>query len=210
MSKLYELSETKYFNIVFIGRAGAGKSTTINSIFHLDRPTDEVVACTKYMEACWLPSDEYCSNFDAIQVTDLPGIAESLEADEKYFQFYKIAVSLADCIVWCFQANTRGYRADQEMLIRLESYIRSDVKFIICLNHIDKVYPSEEWNGGPSAAQMVNIEQKIEYTKDRFSEVFNPSKVQVVACASLHGYGIDVLQESMFRQQCNVAISRQS
>ena len=70
------------FTVVFFGKTGAGKSTTLNKLFGLELDTDHAVACTKEPKAIILSRSEHqYLPLEQIRVVDMPGIGKSLEAE---------------------------------------------------------------------------------------------------------------------------------
>ncbi len=77
----------KYYQstVIFIGKSGYGKSTTLNRIVGKEVfETDDIDACTK---------DLYCAVYnmnhsnDCFALCDLPGVGESMQADNEYIKW---------------------------------------------------------------------------------------------------------------------------
>lgn len=170
--------EREIFTVVFFGKTGAGKSSTLNKMFNLELNTDAAIACTKMPEPIVisrsiredLPLEEIC-------VVDMPGIGESIEADEVYTPFYEKWISLADSLVWVTQADTRAYKRDQIFLETLIPLFHSSLFLTIALNKVDCLGVDEEELGfdvnlrQPSKAQLKLLPEKIESIYNIFSEV---------------------------------------
>ncbi len=77
--------------VVFIGKTGYGKSTTLNCLLGKDIfETDDIRSCTKESDYALL-----ITNNKGIVFCDLPGIGETRDADTKYrneyYQFTKVS-----------------------------------------------------------------------------------------------------------------------
>jgi len=164
--------------IVFMGKTGAGKTSAINKIFGLYWKTDSDIECTRIIQAAWIRNDrkEFGNRYDSIMVIDTPGIAAALENDAYYMPFYHHALALANCIVWVSQGNTRADSADQIMLQKLKPYIRNGTKFLVCVNHVDKIGEkySENWDADknePKEKMLYSIHIRCGELRSRFAEV---------------------------------------
>ena len=104
--------------VVFIGKTGCGKSSTINTLCDTDLPVDGAVACTKFpivINKEFL----YGKCIKRINIIDLPGIAESLEANILYTDYYNKYIKAANVVVCLSQANTRAYKQDEDFYTEL-------------------------------------------------------------------------------------------
>jgi len=186
--------------ILFFGKTGVGKSTTANILFNLNFMTDDSVACTK------TPQLEYDEN-NNIEVIDMPGIGESLEADELYMSFYKEWVPQANGIVWITQSNTRGYRLDQEYILLLKDFIPKNVNFILGLGKFDLFAKGELENnfeyakGQPSQEQLDLFPLKkndvFEVFADVAEGVFNLSRNNIIPFSAKYRWGMKDLKSKI-------------
>jgi len=153
---------------VFFGKTGVGKTSTINTLFDLNWATDNTKACTSELAF----EIHKPKNKSDILIVDIPGIAESELADEKFFQEYIKAVSNAGHIIWIFQGDTRVYRPDQIAILKLKEYFGSDLKFTVCLNQVDLIGKSDwnKTNNTPSPGQLKYIEEKKRDILDKFNK----------------------------------------
>jgi len=107
--------------VVFFGKTGVGKSSTLNAVFGLNWATDNAIACTKKPQFANLDIfDDLDFPHQQVRVVDLPGIGESLTGDQKYMAYYKKWISQADSLVWVTQADTRAYKRDEIFLKQLK------------------------------------------------------------------------------------------
>lgn len=73
---IYEKLLKTNMNILFLGRTGVGKSSTINSIFKMN------VANINFVKSCTNEITKY--KLGNLNIYDSPGLGESKEKDEKY------------------------------------------------------------------------------------------------------------------------------
>lgn len=200
----------KPHTIVFLGKTGVGKTTTINHLFDLDWNTDNVVACTKKPQV----ANIYIVNNDykyKIRVVDLPGIGESIEEDLRYMKFYRQWVAQANTIVWITQADTRAYKRDQIFLKKLLGLCSSSISIILALNKIDclEVKKNQEpFNFNtclPSVDQKKMIQEKIEDIYQVFSNVISPkilfNKDQIIAYTCIYNWGLNDLKIKLLKSK---------
>lgn len=191
------------YKVAFLGKTGIGKSSLINKLFDLDLPVDAVEECTKNVVATWVRNEDnrFFPLRDSVMVMDTPGISAALANDEFYFPFYHHVLSLADCVVWVVQGNTRADRADQEMIVRLKPYVRPETKIVLCVNMVDKIGEEyrKNWDNElnvPKAAMQELIDQRCEDLLRKFQQVdFSPSAV--VACSAQKGYHLNELLDEL-------------
>ena len=129
--------------VAFFGKCGVGKTTTINSLFGLNWEIGHAKATTLQIYSTFINPKEYLNTLSMpdciLRIIDTPGISESQIADKTYYSLYKEIVPEIDYIYWLFQADTRTYRADQEMLSTLVKLFCKSTKIIIGINHIDQM-----------------------------------------------------------------------
>jgi predicted GTPase len=193
--------------ILFFGKSGVGKSSTLNKLFDLNWATDDAVACTK--EPQWTHLDlshpDYSGlSYKQIRVVDMPGIGESLSADEAYLPFYKEWISKTDSLVWVTQADTRAYKRDQIFLLKLSPLFSPSLFLTIALNKIDylgidegqKPFNIEE--GIPSEDQLKRLPEKIDDIYNIFSSVVSQhltfEKHQIIPYTSIYEWGLQDLK----------------
>ena len=75
ISEIYHKLQETEVNILFMGRTGVGKSSTINAFFGTNyAKTDSIKPCT---------DEIYIYDFENLKIYDAPGLGESKEKDEK-------------------------------------------------------------------------------------------------------------------------------
>lgn len=111
----YIAQECYAVQVMFVRKTGYGKSTTINKIVGCDVfDTDDISLCTKDLFEADYRIDKKIPSF--ISFNDLPGIGESLEADEKYLEWYRNMLIKSQVVVYVLRADQRDYSADKKYL----------------------------------------------------------------------------------------------
>jgi predicted GTPase len=134
----------------------------------------------------------------------MPGIGESLSADEAYLPFYKEWIPKTDSLVWVTQADTRAYKRDQIFLLKLSPLFSPSLFLTIALNKIDylgidegqKPFNIEE--GIPSEDQLKRLPEKIDDIYNIFSSVVSQhltfEKHQIIPYTSIYEWGLQDLK----------------
>ena len=140
ISEFYHKLQETEVNILFIGRTGVGKSSTINAFFGTKyAETDSIKPCT---------DEIYIYDFKNLKIYDSPGLGESREKDEKTkTEIFNLlqkkngkGEGLIDLIFFVFDANSRDY-SESYILINefLSKLVDNSKRIILALNKIDLV-----------------------------------------------------------------------
>lgn len=197
--------------VLFFGKTGVGKSSTLNALFGLNWATDDAVACTKKPQFADLDVSQYAGfPYQQIRVVDLPGIGESLTGDKKYMAYYKKWIPQADSLVWVTQADTRAYKRDEIFLKKLKPLFKPSLFLIVALNKIDSlgVYESEKpfniETGEPSEDQIRLIPEKIDDVYSIFQGAIDGKvifeKNQIVPYTSVYGWELENLKIKILKR----------
>jgi predicted GTPase len=196
--------------VVFFGKTGAGKSSTLNALFGLALATDPAVACTSKPQVTLLDPDEDSGLPDEpVRVVDMPGIAESLRAEDLYQPYYEKWVPQADSLVWVTQADTRAYKRDQLYLMKLLPLLRPGLQLIVALNRVDDLgvdEGDESFNTAlrrPSAAQLAVLPEKISDVYGVFKEILGEAvlfdRSHIVPYTARYGWGLEKLKIAILK-----------
>jgi hypothetical protein len=193
--------------VVFFGKTGVGKSSTLNKLFGFDWATDNAIACTKEPQYALLNSSNLTDlriSHECIRVVDMPGIGESLSTDKTYLPFYEEWIPQAHSLVWITQADTRAYKRDQIFLQKLSPLFKPSLFLTVGLNKIDCLgidegeSPFKIDKGEPSEDQLKRLPEKIEDVYSIFKFAVGQSlkfdKSQVVPYTSIYGWGLQNLK----------------
>ncbi len=182
---------------IFIGKTGYGKSTTLNALCgHELFETNAVTSCTKEL---------FCIAYDlsnrpknALQKTaaprdmfafgDLPGVGESVIADQGYIEWYREFIASSDCVVYVLRADQRDFSIDQQTIAAVLPHQKQNL--LIGLNYCDAVEPlSRSRPFMPSQAQITNIERKCE----EITRIFGIPREQIIPYSATEQWQLDVL-----------------
>lgn len=196
--------------ILFFGKTGVGKSSTLNKLFNLNWATDDSVACTKEPQFSYLDQLHW-SNLDVpykkVRVVDMPGIGESIADDEKYVPYYEEWIPQTHVLVWVTQADTRAYKRDEVFLLKLLPFFDHSLFLTVALNKIDYLgidQGEEPFNletGTPSRDQLRRLNDKIDDIYKIFQNTidgkFTFKRDQIIPCTSIYGWGMQSLKEKI-------------
>lgn len=177
--------------VMFIGKSGYGKSTTLNKIIGKDVfECDDIKACTKDLYSANYRLQKNENHFFAL--CDLPGIGESNDADVKYNEWYKEMLIKSQCVVYILRADQRDFSIDELLFKKLFKTSLERKKVIIALNFADKIEPLSR-NLSLSPTQIENLNTKVIDVQ----KIFNVSKGQVLYYSAQDMLNIDLLVDKM-------------
>lgn len=178
--------------VLFIGKSGYGKSTTVNAFIGKSvLQTSDVEACTRECQSL----DFQIAENRWLSLGDLPGIGESAERDQEYFKLYADFFEHASVIVHVLRADTRDYTVDEQATNQLLQSPQLRRKVIYALGQCDKVAPiTRGHHRTPSAEQLFNIDLKLR----EVAKVFSPHN-PVVPYSAETGWGMTELSNQIVR-----------
>ncbi len=106
--------------VAILGKAGVGKTTTVNALFNTHWKTSPTVVGTH--EAQTREFD--LQSGGTITMVDLPGYGRSLREDERYERIYRELIPSCDLVLLILQADSRDFSDDQEMIAKLQDWLR--------------------------------------------------------------------------------------
>ncbi|NJO01819.1 MAG: hypothetical protein HC880_09135 [Bacteroidia bacterium] len=106
--------------IAVMGKAGVGKTTTINNVFNAKWKTSHTVVGTTeaHMKEFNLDSG------GVLNIVDLPGYGRSITEDREYEKIYQDMIPSCDLVLLVIQANSRDLADDQEMLFKIVEWLK--------------------------------------------------------------------------------------
>jgi predicted GTPase len=106
--------------VAIFGKAGVGKTTTINNLFNAQFKTSHTLVGT--IEAQMKEFE--LSTGGTLNVIDLPGYGRSVKEDKEYEKIYQKLIPSCDLVFLIIQANTRDFSDDQEMISKVSEWLK--------------------------------------------------------------------------------------
>ena len=179
--------------VIFVGKTGYGKSTTINAIVgagimesRCNEPCTRVCQSVEYRLH---PNKNHYISFG-----DLPGIGESIEADRAYLELYSNFLRKTDLPVYILRADTRDWTVDEKAfdILFKDGFSRSRV--LVGLNYSDKIQPiNRQYPFIPTCEQIGNIKEKIM----AISKLFGVSERMIVPYSASENWNIRELARAI-------------
>ncbi|MEX3653891.1 GTPase [Mycolicibacterium fortuitum] len=189
--------------LAFIGLSGVGKSTTINSLFNAGLPVSHFEPCTQLATPVEGDLYEMTGARGKVVVYDMPGLGESLKADERHYDTYRQVLPTVDAAIWVVEAPVRGMAPIQLALQRLRAELGTQVvdKIVFAINKVDRMYPGErDWNeigNVPSEAQIENAKRFTAYVDASVREVVPEWKRVAIPYSAARRYRLQELMREV-------------
>lgn len=187
----YEDKTTYSLQIMFIGKTGYGKSTTLNRLVGKDVfDTSDVSVCTKDLYTSMYRINRNIPSF--LMISDLPGIGETNYADQHYFDWYKEMFEKSNVVVYVLRADQRDFAVDEQIINSMFSTSEDKKKLLLAINYADKIEPVNR-KAGLSYIQLENLEKRMADV----SRIFNISKDNILYYSAADEINVDVLEKKM-------------
>lgn len=194
--------------IVLAGKTGCGKTSTINALWNTTLATGGVKSCTKFPAVMHI-KDTYCGQEVHFNLVDLPGIAESLEANSLYRDFYYKFINKASLLICLTQADRRAYKQDQIFYQDLiaKNILHKNKKVILGVNQADLLFKSAENLDGINLHSIEDNDEVLEYKiNDLYDNVFadifkdfdNVNKSSVIIYSVLQNWHLNHLKTKLY------------
>ncbi|PMC37317.1 hypothetical protein CJ195_11175 [Bacillus sp. UMB0899] len=182
-----EIHELNYIEedakILFIGKTGYGKSSTLNSLIGKECfKTSNVESCTRVCEGARY---QFPNQQGSLTLIDLPGVGESKQLDTEYTSLYESLLSEATVIVYLLRADQRDFAIDEQVFGSLFSANEIRKKLIIGVNGVDKIEPLNRRHPFvPTYEQHLNLDKKI----NEISSFFSIEREAIIAYSALESW----------------------
>ena len=120
MKAKYQEERARPPRIAFLGKAGVGKTTTINTLFNAGWKTSHTLPGTTDAQV----KDFELASGGTLSAVDLPGYGRSIKEDRDYEAIYRDVLPGCDLILLVIQANARDLSDDQEMISKLMEWFK--------------------------------------------------------------------------------------
>jgi predicted GTPase len=107
--------------VAIFGKAGVGKTTTINSLFDAKWKTSHTIVGTTSAQA----KEFDLSTGGTLDVVDLPGYGRSLADDREYEKIYQDLIPTCDLVLLIVQADARDLADDEEMILKVADWLKN-------------------------------------------------------------------------------------
>lgn len=178
--------------VVFLGKRGVGKSSTLNRLFDLDRPTDAAAECTTEPYARWI-CEQKARRF---RIVDMPGIAAGVDSLATYSRYYRRWLGKADTVVWITQADVRSYKQDQIFFRDFSKFVRPGTRLVLALSKADTQMGNFE--APPAGSSPLDDDLIRRKARDASSQIlpytWTPAGAEIVAYSVAKGWNLDELR----------------
>lgn len=106
--------------VAVIGKAGVGKTTTINNLFNAELKTSPTTVGTTQAQT----KEFTLSAGGTLTVIDLPGYGRSEKEDQDYEKIYQDLIPSCDMILLVLQADAKDFTDDIEMIKKINKWVQ--------------------------------------------------------------------------------------
>jgi predicted GTPase len=107
--------------VAVIGKAGVGKTTTINNLFNADLKTSPTTVGTTQAQT----KEFTLSAGGTLTVIDFPGYGRSEKEDQDYEKIYQDLIPDCDIILLVLQADAKDFTDDIEMIKKIKKWVQA-------------------------------------------------------------------------------------
>ncbi|GAK50613.1 hypothetical protein U14_01846 [Candidatus Moduliflexus flocculans] len=106
--------------VAILGKAGVGKTTTVNSLFNAQYRTSHTIVGTTSAQM----KEFALASGGTLNIVDLPGYGRSVAEDREYEKVYQEMLPNCDLVLLVIQADSRDFADDQEMLMKITEWLK--------------------------------------------------------------------------------------
>lgn len=198
--------------VAIIGKAGVGKTTTINNLFDVDEFVAEVLTFEQkgYIGDVRRGTTRAIrKRFDlkigiGLDIIDLPGLGDDIRKDQEFEEIYRQILPQCDIILYVLKADNRTLGEDERILQNIVLPSCDKKKIIIAVNQVDILGENEglHWDTRinlPDERQEELIRMKQKDIAAMFSEDLDVDADKIVCYSAIKRYHLLELLHSIVK-----------
>lgn len=198
--------------VAIIGKAGVGKTTTINNLFDVD---DYVAEALSFDEKGHIgdvrrgTTTAIRKRFDlkigiGLDIIDLPGLGDDIRKDKEFEAIYRQILPQCDIILYVLKADNRTLGEDERILQNIVLPSCDKKKIILAVNQVDTLGENEglHWDTRinlPSPRQEELIQLKQKDISSMFHEDLDVDTNKIVCYSAIKRYHLLELLHSIVK-----------
>lgn len=198
--------------VAVIGKAGVGKTTTINSLFDVE---DFTVEPMKIEDKGYIgdirtgTTTAVKKRFElkagiSLDIIDLPGLGDDIRKDAIYEQYYRDVLPQCDIVLYILKADNRTLGEDERILQNIVLPHCPKDKLIIAINQVDLLGENEglhweDYVNLPNERQEKLIEDKQDSISKLFLEDLDIAVEKITCYSAIKRYHLLQLLESIVK-----------
>lgn len=198
--------------VAIIGKAGVGKTTTINNLFDVDDFVAEVLSFEQKGHIGDVrrgTTKAIRKRFDlkigiGLDIIDLPGLGDDIRKDKEFEEIYRQILPQCDIILYVLKADNRTLGEDERILQNIVLPSCDKKKIIIAVNQVDILGENEglHWDTRinlPDERQEELIRMKQKDIAATFSEDLDVDAEKIVCYSAIKRYHLLELLHSIVK-----------
>lgn len=198
--------------VAIIGKAGVGKTTTINNLFDVD---DYVAEALSFDEKGHIgdvrrgTTTAIRKRFDlkigiGLDIIDLPGLGDDIRKDKEFEAIYRQILPKCDIILYVLKADNRTLGEDERILQNIVLPSCDKKKIILAVNQVDILGENEglHWDTrinlpDPRQEELIQLKQKN--ISSMFHEDLDVDANKIVCYSAIKRYHLLELLHSIVK-----------
>lgn len=198
--------------VAIIGKAGVGKTTTINNLFDVDDFVAEVLSFEQKGHIGDVrrgTTKAIRKRFDlkigiGLDIIDLPGLGDDIRRDKEFEEIYRQILPQCDIVLYVLKADNRTLGEDERILQNIVLPSCDKKKIIIAVNQVDILGENEglHWDTRinlPDERQEELIKMKQKDIATMFSEDLDVEADKIVCYSAIKRYHLLELLHSIVK-----------
>ena len=198
--------------VAIIGKAGVGKTTTINNLFDVDEFVAEVLSFEQKGHIGDVrrgTTKAIRKRFDlnigiGLDIIDLPGLGDDIRKDKEFEEIYRQILPQCDIVLYVLKADNRTLGEDERILQNIVLPSCDKKKIIIAVNQVDILGENEglHWDTRinlPDERQEELIKIKQRDIAAMFSEDLGVEVDKIVCYSAIKRYHLLELLHSIVK-----------